>query len=45
MGQRKGVTKEFMRVFDIYKDLRYVHVNTRMPEQLADKDNVLWQMI
>ena len=21
MGQRKGVTKEFMRVFDIYKDL------------------------
>ena len=45
MGQRKGVTKEFMRVFDIYTDLRYVHVHTRMPEQLADKDNVLWQMI
>tara|TARA_B100000085_G_C18546851_1_gene514233 strand:+ start:679 stop:1245 length:567 start_codon:yes stop_codon:yes gene_type:complete len=45
LNQRKGVTKEFLNVFEKYPEINYVHVNREYPQQLTKYKNVRWQAL
>ena len=43
LKQRKGVTSMFLETFNKFPKVKYVHVNTNMPELLEQYENVSWQ--